>query len=290
MEQNQDKLVETEFSPIVRGVLFILFIGCSFLVFNVGGYNNFIPADLILLTRICVVLVLLLSTGILYQSEGTWKRHWRLSFSFLIASIGLLLAWIFGRWYQLIPGLSTSTVEGIAVAKVAEVLPIVLSILVGIWLVEKDFTRIYLRGGDLKKSMKLGLLGSSVGLIPFVALDGLSLSAGLGVMVSWIPWMCVFAFSNAFMEELMIRGLFLKKFELIFGERQSLLLTSFIFGMLHTAIIEYTDFVTFSVFLGITFILGLVWGYVIQKSDSIWGAVLAHAIADILFILTVFGV
>ena len=290
MEQDQDKLVETEFSPIVRGVLFLLFIGCSFLVFNVGGYNNFIPANLILLTRICVVLVLLLSTGILYQSKRTWKRHWRISFSFLLASIGLLLAWFFGRWYQLIPGLSTSTVEGVAIAKVAEVLPIVLSILVGTWLIEKDFTPIYLRGGNLKKSLKLGLLGSPVALIPFVALGGLSLSAGLDMIAALMPWMCIFAFSNAFMEELMIRGLFLKKFEVIFGERLSLLLTSVVFGILHTAIIEYTDIVTFSVFLGITFVLGLVWGYVMQKSDNIWGAVLAHAIADILFILTVFGV
>ncbi len=289
-EQNEGGEVETGLSQSTKGVLMILLIGCSFLVFNVGGYNNFIPSDLKLLARMGVLLVLLLLTIILNQSEGTWKKYWRLSFSFLIASIGLLLAWFFGRWYELIPGLSISTVEGVAVAKVAEVLPIVLAILVGVWLVDKDYTPIFIRGGNLKKSSKLGILVSPVALIPFFALGGLGLSVGLDVIAQWTPWLCVFAFSNAFMEELMIRGLFLKKYENLFGERLSLLLTAVIFAIFHQAILEYTDIVTFSTFLGITFIFGLLWGYVIQKSDNIWGAVLAHAIADIFFILAVFGV
>ncbi len=102
--------------------------------------------------------------------------------------------------------------------------------------------------------------------------------------------MCVFATSNAFMEELMIRGIFLRKYESFFCERQSLFLTSIIFAIFHQAIIGYTDFISFSVFMGMTFFLGLIWGYVIQKSDNIWGAVFAHTIADIFFVLAVFGV
>lgn len=216
--------------------------------------------------------------------------YWKISFSFLIASIGLLLTWIFGRWHLLIPGLDTSTIEGAAIAKFAEVIPIVLSILVGTWLIEKDFTQVFIRGGDLKKSLKLGLLISPVGLIIFVALGGLGLSIGLDMIVSLIPWMLVFAFSNALMEELMIRGLFLKKYDSLFGQRISLLLTSVVFAIFHQAIIGYTDFITFSEFFGIIFLLGLSWGYIMQKSENIWGAVLAHVIAHILVLLVVFGV
>ena len=281
---------EDSFNKSVNGLLLILFTACSFLVFNVGGYNIFIPTDMKLLARILVVGVLLVSTGLLYRTEGAWNRYWRLSFSFLLSSVGLLLAWFFGRWYQLIPGLSTSTVEGIAVAKLAEVLPIVVTILVGTWLVDRDFEPIFLRGGDLKKTLKLGLLISPIALVPFIALGGLGISAGIDEIVSLLPWVCIFAFSNAFMEELMIRGIFLKKYNSMFGQRTSLLLTSIIFAIFHQAILQYTDPITFSIFMGITFILGLSWGYIMQKSDNIWGAVLAHAIADILFILTVFGV
>jgi membrane protease YdiL (CAAX protease family) len=283
-------VADVNISPSTRGALLILFIACSFLVFVVGGYNDFIPTDMILLSRTSVVLVLLLSTFILYKSEGRWQEFWRISYTFLIVSIGLLLAWILGRWYQLIPGLSLSTVEGVTVAKVAEVLPVVLAILVGVWLVEKDFTPIFLRGGDLKRSFKLGILVSPAVLLVVIPLGFLGLAVGLDVIVSWMPWLFVFAISNAFYEELMIRGIFLRKYDSLFGQSQSLLLTSFVFAMLHIAIIGLADLVTFSLYFGLSFFIGLLWGYVIQKSDSIWGAVFAHTIADILFILTVFGV
>ncbi|MGD9397149.1 MAG: CPBP family intramembrane metalloprotease [Candidatus Thorarchaeota archaeon] len=281
---------ETDFSEVTKVALAFLFIGCSFLVFNVGGYNSFIPSDLILLSRFAVVVILFIPTFILFRLEGTWNKYWKLSFSFWISSVGMLLAWFFGRWYQLIPGLSTSTVPGVAVAKVSEVLPIISAILVGMYLVDKDFSSIYLRGGDLRKSIKLGLIASFAALIPFVLVGGLGLTVTPSTILAWIPWMCVFAASNAFMEELMIRGIFLRKYESIFGERQSLLLTSIIFAIFHQAIIGYTDFISFSVFMGMTFFLGLIWGYVIQKSDNIWGAVFAHTIADIFFVLAVFGV
>lgn len=281
---------ETDFSAVTKVALALLFIGCSFLVFNVGGYNSFIPSDLVLLSRFVVVVILLIPTFILFRLEGTWNKYWKLSFSFWISSIGMLLAWFLGRWYQLIPGLSTSTVPGVAVAKVSEVLPIITAILVGMYLVDKDFTQVYIRGGDLGKSIKLGLLASLAALLPFVLVGGLGLTASPSMIVSWIPWMCLFATSNAFMEELMVRGIFLRKYESILGQKQSLLLTSVIFAIFHQAIIGYTDLLSLSVFMGMTFFLGLIWGYVIQQSDNIWGAVLAHTVADIFFVLAVFGV
>jgi membrane protease YdiL (CAAX protease family) len=289
-EKALESEVEAALNSTTKGFSAILLIGCSFLVFNVGGYNNFIPRELIFLSRVSAVSILFISTFILHRAEGRWHEFWRLSYFFLIASIGLLLAWVFGRWYQLIPGLSTSTVEGVAVAKIAEVFPIVLAILVGIWLVEKDFTRFYLRGGDLKKSIKIGLLVSPAGLYSFVLLGGFGFSAGLDTVAMWIPWLLVFALSNAFMEEFMIRGLFLRRYESLFGQKQSLILTSVIFALFHLAIIGHTDFVTFWIYLSIPMALGLLWGYTIQKSKNIWGAVLAHAIADIIFLLVIFGV
>lgn len=289
-EPSSEAGIATNNKSIKNGLLFILFTGVSFLAFNIGGYNNFIPFELRIIVRIIVASILFLSTIILYKTERSWNKYWKISYALLISSIGLVLAGFFGNWHTLIPGLSTSTVEGVSIAKVAEVIPIVATILIGIWLVERDFTPVFLRGGDLKKTFKIGLIVSPVALIPFFALGGLGLSVGLDMIVAWLPWMCLFGFSNAFMEELMVRGLFLKKYNAIFGKNTSLLLTSVIFALLHQAIIEYTDPVTFTIFLLITFLLGISWGYVMQKSDSIWGAVLAHAIADILFIITVFGV
>ncbi|MFW9810559.1 MAG: CPBP family intramembrane glutamic endopeptidase [Candidatus Thorarchaeota archaeon] len=276
-------------SIITNGFLFILFIGSSFLVFNVGGYNNFIPSDLILITRITVVGMMFLTTFILHRSERL-NKYWKTSFSLLIVSIGLLLAWIFGRWYALIPGLSTNTVEGAAVAKFAEVLPIVVAIIVGVWLLERNFTPIFLQGGNIRKGLKMGFLASPAALFPFIALGGLGFSASLGEVISWMPWICLFSFSNACMEELMIRGLFLREYNSLIGKRQSLILTSIIFALFHQAIIGFPDILTILVYFSIPLTLGLLWGYVIQESDNIWGAVLAHMIADIFFVLAMFGV
>ncbi|NHJ12915.1 MAG: CPBP family intramembrane metalloprotease [Candidatus Thorarchaeota archaeon] len=289
-EPSSEASIVTNNKSIKNGLLFILFTGASFLAFNIGGYNNFIPSELRLVVRIIVASILFLSTIILYKTERSWNKYWQISYALLISSVGLVLAGFFGNWHTLIPGLSLSTVEGVSIAKVAEVIPIVVTILIGTWLVERDFTPIFLRGGDLNKTLKTGLIVSPVALIPFFALGGLGLSVGLDVIFAWLPWMCIFGFSNAFMEELMVRGLFLKKYNAMFGKNISLLLTSVIFALLHQAIIEYTDPVTFTIFLLVTFLLGISWGYVMQKSDSIWGAVLAHAIADMLFIITVFGV
>ena len=108
--------VGTGFDSKIKGILMILFIGISFLVFNVGGYNNFIPGNMVLLTRSTIVGILIISTLILYRLKGMDNEFWRISFSFLISSIGLLLAWFFGKWYQLIPGISVDTVEGLAIA------------------------------------------------------------------------------------------------------------------------------------------------------------------------------
>ncbi len=289
IEPSSETSIVSNNKSIKNGLLFLLFTGASFLTFNIGGYNNFIPSEFRLIVRLIVAGILFLSTVTLYKAEGSWNKYWKVSYALLISSVGLVLAWFFGNWHTLIPGLSTSTVEGLAIAKVAEVIPIVVTILIGTWLIERDFTPVFLRGGDLKKTLKIGLIVSPVALIPFFALGGLSLSVGLGVIFVWLPWMCIFGFSNAFMEELMVRGLFLKKYNAMFGKNISLLLASVIFALLHQAILEYTDPVTFSLFLGITFLLGISWGYVMQKSDSIWGAVLAHAIADILLLITVFG-
>lgn len=286
----EDQIEEHSFSKTTNGFLLLLFIGCSFLVFNVGGYNTFIPTELRLLTRIAVVGIMLISTFILHRSQGSLNRYWKISFSFLIASIGLLMAWFFGTWYYLIPGLSPSTVEGAAVAKVAEALPIIFSILISIWIVEKDFTSIYVQGGDLRKSIKLGLIVSPVALYPFIALGGLGFSASLDALLYAMPWIFVFSFSNGLMEELMIRGIFLREYDSLFGQKQSLILTAVVFAVFHQAIIGIADIVSLAYYFTIPLIMGLIWGYLIQRTENIWGAVLAHVIADVLFFLVMFGV
>ena len=127
-------------------------------------------------------------------------------------------------------------------------------------------------------------------LVLFLSLGGLGITVEGNLIIVWIPWMVAFSIANSFMEELMIRGLFLRKYAVFFGRSGSLLLTSVVFALFHFALLEYADFVLVSMIVIFTFILGLFWGFITQKSDSIWGSVLAHMIADVFAILAVFGV
>jgi membrane protease YdiL (CAAX protease family) len=86
------------------------------------------------------------------------------------------------------------------------------------------------------------------------------------------------------MEELWFRGIFLKKFEPFLGSVLSLVLTSVVFTLAHIGA-TYADGFGLLRFLALLFPLSLAWGYVMQKTDSIWGSVLFHAGADLLVII-----
>jgi len=88
------------------------------------------------------------------------------------------------------------------------------------------------------------------------------------------------------MEEILFRGLFLRKLEPFFGRFLSNLLIAFVFTVLHRAA-SYT--VDQMAFLAILFPLALAWGYVMQKTDSVWGSILFHAGMDIPIILGIFS-
>jgi membrane protease YdiL (CAAX protease family) len=98
------------------------------------------------------------------------------------------------------------------------------------------------------------------------------------------PWILLFVLSNGFMEELLYRGIFLKQYENFLGKGPSVILTAIVFALMHTQVTYVAQMIQFLV---IVLILSLVWGILIQKSDSLWGAVLFHAAADCLILLGV---
>ncbi|MHA2117153.1 MAG: hypothetical protein ACXABM_16775 [Candidatus Thorarchaeota archaeon] len=59
----QDHKIESDFDRNTKGAILILLVGCSLLVFVVGGYNNFWSTDMRLLGRISSVLILFVETG-----------------------------------------------------------------------------------------------------------------------------------------------------------------------------------------------------------------------------------
>jgi membrane protease YdiL (CAAX protease family) len=92
------------------------------------------------------------------------------------------------------------------------------------------------------------------------------------------PALLVLVLCNGLREELWFRGLFLKKYAQFLGPLSSNMLSAFIFAAFHVQV-TYTP--ALLPFLGITFLLGLFLGYLMQKSGSVLASALLHAGSDI---------
>jgi membrane protease YdiL (CAAX protease family) len=127
-------------------------------------------------------------------------------------------------------GLTTASVPGIASMKLFDALPIVVTIVMVARLGGMKPADLYLRKGKDRAWL-------AVGSVSFVA---------------FTPWILLFVFCNAFMEELHFRGLLLRPCEQLL-------------------------------------VLALAWGHLIQRTESLWGTVLFHAGADLMITLGIFG-
>ena len=99
-------------------------------------------------------------------------------------------------------------------------------------------------------------------------------------------WILIFVFANGFMEELIFRGIFLKKLNQKMKPIWSIILTSICFAVPHLTV-NYAEGIFF--FFGIVFVLGLITGFAMHYTRSIIAPMLIHAGADLMIILPVFA-
>jgi membrane protease YdiL (CAAX protease family) len=260
--------------------LFVLFLMCGFLIFVLGSpYYSIFPTNKSTAYNTSLCIVFAVSSIMLYRNER-FRKYWQASFAFFVAS--------FANWFLSIgvfrfSGSSGSTLEGMALDKISQFLPIILSILALTAIARWDLGSIYIKRGRLKS-------GLVIGLIIFVAFGvggmmlGLSKDKGLAALISQIPLLLVFCFANASMEELWFRGIFLKKLESLIGSAPALILTSIVFAISHVGA-TYVAGGDILGFLLTVLALGLGCGYLMQRTDNIWGAVLVHAGADLFYAL-----
>jgi len=178
------------------------------------------------------------------------------------------------RWFKE----TTISSQGIAIAKLSEMILVVIPVLVLNKLSGADLGSIYLKRGNLKMGLGFG----AIVFFNFVTSAFLFFAerfTSIDRLVAATLWGMVFSFANGFMEELWLRGLFLRRFEPVLGVSGSILLTSIVFGLMHGGAV-YLMSAALPYMVVNTFTLGLACGYLMMKSDSIWGAVLIHAAAD----------
>ncbi len=265
-----------------------------FLIFLAGGLIVFLPSitfsaqipdtlEMLLRTGLCIIYLVL---AMVFARQEKLKPYWPVPFAFFLAAFAQFLAWRFSGlpldWF----GLNVTAMKGMAVAKLSQSLLIIIPIIVLTRVSGQSFPSIYLKKGKIR-------YGLIVGLFAFFAFAGLlyiqikNAESGLDRLLSASPWILLFVLSNGFNEEILFRGLFLGKFQPFLGKFGSNLLTAVVFTIAHMKV-EYVASGEIFRFLAAVFVLAIVWGYIMQKTDSLIGPALFHAGADLLLFSSLF--
>jgi len=207
-------------------------------------------------------------------------------------SLGLGLAYLVGDRPLDRLGLSTSTPQGAAVAKLSEAIPVCAAVFLATFLAQGNLGTLSLRRGRLWLSLGLGLL-SAVPLLAFLVLVPGTGARGLlavpaATVLSWVPWVVLFSVANAFMEEVWFRGSWFGTFRELVGTSAAMHVTSLAFSAMHV-VVYWSQPAALAVLWPVFLYVGYACVLIVRKTGSLWGAVLGHVIVDVMFVLVAFG-
>ena len=263
-----------------RAGIFALLLACGILVF-VPAY---LSSAILVYVRFATALVLL-AVAVLFRRGERLREYWQIPLALGTAATAMLISAYWGDWLLGMFEISTATVSGIALSKLSEALWICLSIVAVTVLFGVDMGTIFFKRGKLKQGLLIGLLAFLL-LAVIAAVQANAQGTTLQQLARLSPWILIFVLANGFMEELLYRGLFLKRYEPILGRHLSNLVTALVFVTIHAQVTYTSALLPFLIGL---FFLALLWGVLMQKTDSVIGAALFHAGTDTLIILGIFA-
>jgi membrane protease YdiL (CAAX protease family) len=267
-----------------KGLIFLVFFLLESAVFASITLLPYFQQKTLLSIHGALTAILLVIALVIRRSEK-WKAYWPVCYTLFLAGLVVYLSTQYSDNLLGLFGLSVSTPEGIATAKFSQSIIRVVPILILMPLAGFDWGSMYLKRGVVRTWLSVAI--AAIIIFPVIAYLPLANQPGtLDKLLGLWPWILLFVLSNGFMEELVYRGLFLKRFEPFLGKRGATVLTAVVFAIMHTQVTYAAQMVQFLV---IVLVLSLIWGYLIQKTDSLWGAVLFHAAADCLVIFGPFA-
>ena len=239
------------------------------------------------LGRIGLIIVLLIAV-LLARRSKRYNKYWQIIFGLLVLTVAVSLDWIINIYLIEFIGLKDTTLAGWALPKLNECIIVVCVIVLFTRLSHYNLGSIYIQKGNLKLGLTIGLIAFFAAIVGSVPMAGLFKAQNLNFsrIIHWVSWILIFVLANAVLEELLFRGLFLRKLQPIYGKNLSNVLIAIVFTVLHGSV-TYTE--DQRIFIAVLFPLALAWGYIMQKTDSIWGSILFHAGMDIPIMLGIFS-
>lgn len=123
----------------------------------------------------------------------------------------------------------------------------------------------------------IAFTGIPLGFLEYVILQPPPLVAGLDLQTTWFPIVVIFI-STGLMEELVFRGV-MQHTALPVLSRWAIPIVALVFAILH---IGYQSWVDFGFVLGV----GLLYGYLVQRTGSILGVTISHGLINsMLFVI-----
>ncbi len=246
---------------------------------------SLIPSVYVLLYTAIIAIVFLLSS-VLLRSNEQLRSYWQIPFAFFTAAMAMFLDFLVNT--------SSNTMTGLVLDMALSATIIFVAVVLFTKISGNSLSSIFLRRGNLKLGLIVGFAGFFIFALTSIPLSqylfqGQNLT--IGRVFAWLPWLLPTVLLNGVREETLYRGLFLNKFSPKLGLQTSNILQATVFSMSHSVagigFNTYTPFIWGLVIF--TFILGLAWGYLMQRTNGMLGSVLFHAGTDIPVFLGIFS-
>ena len=279
--------VNPSFQKIIPAAIFT---GCGSLIIIVfSPYRPLLSDTPDLLGRL-ILLTALLSAALHFRKHPHLNGLGQIWIGLFILALATSLDWWSARFVLDVLGGYPDTPAGIALEKMKSVLLAAGTIFLLTRAFGGSLGSIYVQCGRLKQSLLIGLTAfgiAAVGAVPMSTLLFAGRQISLTQALGWAPWILLAVLANAAYEELLFRALFLRKLDPWFGKLVSNGLIALVFTGLHLGVTYPKEQL---LFLFILIPLALGWGYLMQKTDSIWGSILFHAGTDIPVFLAIFSI
>jgi membrane protease YdiL (CAAX protease family) len=105
--------------------------------------------------------------------------------------------------------------------------------------------------------------------------------------LKYLPWLLIFVFTNAAMEELLFRGIFIKTMKPIIGATLSIIISSIVFALAHMQV-SYQSSSEMIGFVSMVLVLALLWAFIMYKTESLIASIFFHAGADMVIMISIY--
>ncbi len=130
---------------------------------------------------------------------------------------------------------------------------------------------------DRWSQVGVGLTGLALGLFEYTILRPLAWIPGDTILAVLAGGVVMF-FSTGLAEEVIFRGIMLRRAMELLGSWQGVLLVTGVFSAMHIFYLNLID-------LTFVFCVGLLYAYIVLRTKNLWGAIMSHTLANVMLYL-----